>query len=73
MTCAIDHKSMAHQWRKQFAPMMKVALRKKLWRNWRANALFLMAQLWRNGALVASENTPASSLTGLWPKSRRPV
>jgi hypothetical protein len=60
MTCAINQKSMAHQWRKPFAPSSKVALREKQWRIVRAIAFSPMAQLWRNSALVALKMEPVA-------------
>lgn len=40
MSCAIDHNSMAHQWRNQSAPLLNCAYRKKLMAQRRPLAVF---------------------------------
>jgi hypothetical protein len=50
MSCAIDPKLMAHQWRNWFAPLLKVALREKANGFGCAISFFPIAQHWRNSA-----------------------
>ncbi|MET3994892.1 hypothetical protein ABID65_006558 [Bradyrhizobium sp. S3.9.2] len=50
MICAISPLSMAHQWRKRFAPMTLVRLTKNQWRIGVRHLAFLTAHQWRNGA-----------------------
>ena len=56
MICAINTISMAHQWRKQSAPLPNGALREKVNGTMAAIDLFPMAHQWRNGALTAKKN-----------------
>jgi hypothetical protein len=56
VSCAIRYVSMAHQWRKQFAPSSNGALREKVNGAMAAINLFPMAHRWRNGALAAKKN-----------------
>lgn len=62
MICAIAPLSMAHQWRKGFAPLLLVRLRKNQWRIGCAHWVFLTAHQWRDGARNA----------GRWSQDKRP-
>lgn len=56
MSCAIDHFSMAHQWRKPACAIDIGALRKNQWRIGRAIRFVPMARQWRNGARTIPRN-----------------
>ncbi len=54
MICAIELLAMAHQWRKHFAPMIRMRLRINPWRKCRAIGFFPTAHQWRNGGAGGS-------------------
>ena len=57
MICAIELLAMAHQWRKHFAPMIRMRLRINPWRNWRAIGFIPTAHQWRITAQAAPSFT----------------
>jgi hypothetical protein len=54
MSCAINPFSMAHQWRRRFAPLLLVRLVKNQWRIGLRRLVFLTAHQWRNGAQITA-------------------